>query len=299
MNQPSNTPTDGKVNLAAAPGADINFDDLFPVEPENLGALQAAPAGTNPPQTPQAPEYVIKSDDGKIVYKTADEAINGIRHKDELVERYRTYLQSQGVDPNTLQKQPEPQAQPSNGPQHKYIGQEDKLFDALSSAVASRDKKAYASALREYNEEVMNQNFAPVAPYIAEVARQKAVREVSKEAPEFVAFQNSAAWQETLNNLPKLKQAIEYSEQDFTAASSLSELYKIAYLVSKGMRPEPVVTQPVPQAQPTPAPVARPTLGVSTMTPPQPSAPPSMATREGRQALIADLQSRNIMDQKF
>ena len=298
MPQPSNNPADGKVNLSAAPGADINFDDLFPVEPENLGAPQAPPSGTVPQQTPQAPDFLIKSEDGKIVYKTAEEAINGIRHKDELVERYRTYLQSQGVDPNTLQKKdPEPQVQNPQGPQFKYLGNEDKLFDALSGAVQTQNKKAYAQALREYNEEVMQQSFAPVAPFISEVARQRAVREVSKEAPEFVTFQSSAAYNEALDRLPKLKQAIEYAENDFNAAASLPELYKIAYLVSQGMkRPEPVAAAP---AAPTPAPVARPTLASSTMTPPQPSAPPSMANADSRKQLINDLLARGAGDIRF
>src|SRR6185369_10822310 len=151
MNNNGNNPAaDGKVSLAGAPGADISFDDLFPIEPENVGAPQSAAKAHNNPAPPQA-EYLLKSEDGKIVYKTAEEAINGIRHKDDLVERYRAYLQEQGVDPNTLQKVPAPQAQPA-APGFKYLGNEDKLFDALSTAVANRDKKGYATALREYNE---------------------------------------------------------------------------------------------------------------------------------------------------
>jgi hypothetical protein len=298
MNNNGNTPAvvDGKVSLDNAPGADISFDDLFAVETNNIGGPQA-PVASNPPAVPQAPEYVLKSEDGKIVYKTAEDAINGIRHKDDLVERYRAYLQEQGVDPNTLQKLPAPQVQAAQ-PGFKYIGNEDKLFDALSTAVASRDKKAYATALREYNEEVTNQNFAPIAPLLADVARQRAVREVSQEAPEFVEFQRSAAWKQTLDSLPKLKQAIEYSETDLNAASGLSELYRIALLVSKGMKPAAPV-QAAPIAPPQPAPVARPTMSSSMLAPPQPSAPASFGSKAGRDQMIADLLAKGVADVKI
>lgn len=289
---PTNTTPGTSIDMSGAPGADISFDDLFPVEPQSTGP-QSQP-GTTPPVQPQAPvaappapEFFLKGT--KSVYKTPEDAIKGLDTKDDLIERYRSFLSTQGVDPNTLQptKKPEPQAQPVNP--------DEKLFDDLSGAVGRGDKRGYAEVLRNY----MAEQFAPVAPLMSEVARQRAVRQVSQEVPEFTSFISGDDYKQTLESLPRLKQAIEAAEGNLSMADSLGELYKITYLAAQGRRkPEPVVAAPVAApVQSTPA--ARPTTSPSTMTPPQPSAPLDMRTSEGRKALIRDLEARGILDRQF
>jgi hypothetical protein len=291
------------INMSRAPGADLSFDDLFPVEPENVSAAPQAPQGTTPP-APAAPSApYLKSEDGRIVYNTSEDAIKGIAHKDALVERYRTYLSSQGIDPNTLQSsRPEPQAPApttTTNSQYTYLDHEDKLFDELSAAATKGDKKAYGQLLRTYNREILNQEFAPIAPLIAEVARQRAVRQVSSEAPEFSTFQSSDRYRDTLDKLPKLKQAIELAENDLNMADSLGELYRITYLVSQGMNKPEVVVPAAAPAAPVQNPPRPTTMQPTSMAPPQPGVAPDLRTSEGRKSLIRDMEARGIGDLRF
>lgn len=302
---PTNTGTDPRLlaSMDAAPGADINFDNLFPIEDENMVRPQA-PSGTPAASAPQAPSEYLKA--GTSVYKTREEAEQGLAHKDALVNKYRSYLQTNGIDPNTFQPVPgsRPQAPTSQTPPAEidsYMNNEDALFDRLSAAAVKGDKKGYVGLLRKYNEELLQSQFAPVAPLISEVARQRAARQVSSEIRDFSNFQTSDDYNRTLDSLPRLKQAIEYAENNFSAADSLGELYKIAYLVRQGTnRPAevtPVVQAPVQSTMPS-AP-QRPTLTSSTMSVPAPSTPANIATSDGRKTLIRDAEARGIADMVF
>lgn len=296
------------IDLSSAPGSNMSFDDLFPVEPENASQ---APLGTTPqqptqtPQEPVTPQHFLRSVDGKIVYDSAEEAIKGISHKDALIERQRNFLSAQGYDPNTLQliTRPEPQA-PTAAPTspYTYLDNGDKLFDDLTAAATKGDKKAWVSLMRQYNTEVLANEFAPIAPLISEVARQRAVRQVTQEAPDFSTFQASPAYRATLEKLPRLKQAIDQAENNFQMADALSELYQMTYLIDQGLRKnaEPPVTlaTPVVQSAPNP-PTARPTMSSSTMSPPQPTSAPDLTTSQGRQQLIKDMEARGIKDRQW
>lgn len=311
MPQPSTPTTHGSyVDMGQAPGADTSFDELFPVEDQNLGAPQV-PTGTTPQAAePQAqpvvnqPNHFLKA--GKTVYNTAEDAVTGIQHKDTLIDRYRSFLATQGVNPDTLQpNQAQVQAQPAPviDPSRGYINHEDTLFDDLATAIQRGDKKGYGKLLAKYNQELMTEQFAPVAPLISEVARQRAVRQVTMEAPEFASFVTSENYGSTLDSLPRLKEAINVAENNFAASDSLGELYKIAYLAYQGSRKpaEPVV--PAIQAQPVVAaqtqPTFRPTQTPSAMTPPMPSSPADMRTSAGRQTLIREAEARGIKDMIF
>lgn len=312
MPQPSTPTANGSyVDLNAAPGADMNFDDLFPAEDSNLSASQT-PTGTTPPVAPQAtpvnpaaPEVFIRA--GSTVYRTPEDAVTGIQHKDTLIDKYRRFLTEKGVNPDTLQSsQPQAPVQPAPPAEapSTYLGHEEALFDDLSAAISRGDKKGYGRLLATYNQQLMTEQFAPVAPLISEVARQRSVRQVSLEAPGFSEFQSSAAYPATLDSLPRLKEAIQIAETNFSASDSLSELYKIAYLAFQGQRQPSAPVVPTPTVQPVAvAPNIqqpfRPTSTPSAMTPPQPSAPADMRTSAGRQTLIRDLEARGIKDYSF
>lgn len=304
------SPNGSYVDLGQAPGADMNFDELFPVEDQNLGAPQS-PQGTTPP-TPEAqppvaqqPDFFIKA--GSTVYKTSEDAVQGIRHKDTLIAQYRKFLADKGVNPDTLQAnqvQAPPQvAQPVDQSPQSYINHEDTLFDDLASAISRGDKKGYGKLLAKYNNELMTEQFAPVAPLISEVARQRAVRQVTMEAPEFASFVTSENYGSTLDSLPRLKEAINVAENNFAASDSLGELYKIAYLAYQGSRKPAEQVVPATQAQPVVAAqnqqTFRPTQTPSAMTPPMPSSPADLRTSAGRQTLIREAEARGIKDMIF
>lgn len=303
MPEPTN-PNSG-VDLSTAPGADINFDDLFPVEAESLVVAppQAAP-GTNPPaaapQAPQGNEFFLQGNTSR--YKTAEEAIKGLDTKDAMIDNYRNFLKTKGINPDTLEAvQPEPQAPSTPQSPYKYLNNEQKLYEDLARQ-ARTDPAAWGRTLREYNQEVLSAQVAPILPLLTEVSRQRAVRQVSQEATDFPTFIGSPAYSETLNKVPILKQAIENAENNFNMADSLPQLYQLAYMVGQNFRkPEPVAAPaaPAPVAA-TPQHPARPTTtSPSYMTPPQPGAPPDMRTSAGRKALIQDMEARGIKDFSF
>src|SRR5579863_9736244 len=120
----------GSVSLQDAPGGDQDWDSLFPnPELQPASQPQVANPGINPqqPQTPQAP--FLKA--GETVYNTAEDAANGVAHKDSVIAKYRNFLASNGLDPNAVLKddfqpqvrpqvQPQPEPTRSNSPYKHY-----------------------------------------------------------------------------------------------------------------------------------------------------------------------------------
>src|SRR5581483_6567620 len=158
MPNPINVPSfdRGFVPMDDAPGADSSFDELFPPE----GSESAAP--------PQAHTPFLQA--GKSVYLTPEDAAKGVAHKDELIDRYRTFLAEQGFDPNTFQ--PKASAQPQAPPKveqspYTYFGNGQKLYDDLAQAVASKDPVRYERVMQQYQTESFNAHLAPVAPLIS------------------------------------------------------------------------------------------------------------------------------------
>src|SRR5580698_10995771 len=89
------------VDMQAAPGADASWDDLFPPEGVPAGVPQA-PQGTNPPASqPQASSQTNQPflQAGSTVYLTPEAAVEGTLHKDQYIDRVRTFLKDQGFDP--------------------------------------------------------------------------------------------------------------------------------------------------------------------------------------------------------
>lgn len=292
------------VDLRNAPGADINLDDLFPIEPESLSAT--TPQGTTPPsapQTPSAADFFLKA--GKSVYKTSEDAARGVEHKDTLIDRYRSYLATKGIDPDTLQEKPKPEVRDPNS-QFTYLDDPNRYYKDLSDAAGKNDAVSWAKVQRQYNTELMAQEFQGLAPLIGEVSRQRAIRKVSEEAPDFGQFLGSEDYTSTLDRQPLLKRAIESAEANFQQADQLPELYQLAYLTSQGRKVRttsaPVTVNPVIQNPP----AARPTMASGTLTPPPPQVggpqghnPEAQlrsvaGSKAGLQQLIKDMEARGI-----
>ena len=291
-----------RVDFSQAPGADTSWDDLFP-STEGPAPPPQASAGINPPQNPpQAPEQQPFLKAGESVYLTAEEAARGIEHKDSLVAKYRDYLSEHGVDPNTLQStNPEPQAQPQSQPQtsHKWLGKGREYFTALSKAAQAQDMEQYERITGEYQQERLQDFLAPYQPLLAETARQRAIRSVSSEIPDFEKFVASPDYKKTLDSFPLYREMIQIGENNPVAAQRLPEVYKSLYLINQGFNRQQAVSNGAPVQQ-TQAPVQNPprpqSMAPSTLTPPQPGVDTRNWTtdKSARKQLLEDGRARGI-----
>jgi len=290
----------GHIDLSGAPGADTSFDDLFPPEGAPAAQPQAA-QGTQPPQPPQAPSQqqpFLKA--GDTVYLTAEEAARGVQHKDELVARYRAFLAENGFDPNELRpREPEPQVQPTAPSKYKYLGNGKQYYQDLAKAADPRNPnpEEYERITRQYQQEVFADMYAPYAPLMAESARQRAVRQVSSEIPNFQAFLDSPEFKKTTESIPLYKDMLQLGENDPEASKRLPEVYRMIYLTYQGMSRQQANSNPAPSAPPvTPTVRPTPTLSPSSLTPPSPGVDTRNWTTnpEARKQLIADSKARGI-----
>lgn len=265
----------GHVDLSTAPGADQDWDSLFPnPELQSASQPQVVNPGTTPqPQTPSN-EPFLKA--GETVYKTAEDAVQGTVHKDQLIAKYRNYLSEQGIDPNTMQKvaqQSTPQAEPARPSQFKYYGNPN-FFEEVAQAAQSRDKVKYEQLLAQHAREAAQSAFQeiidPWRPTLAETNRSRAIRQASTEVPDFQKFIEGPGYKKVLDTFPLYKEMIQIGENDPVAAQRLPEVYKSVYLIYQGMNQGQV--QSVTNATPsTPTVRSQPTLQPSSLTPPPPA----------------------------
>jgi len=252
----------GHVDLSAAPGADQDWDSLFP-NPELQSALssQATNPGTNPQQQPQATQNQPFLKAGETVYNTAEDAAKGVAHKDSEIAKYRSFLKQNGIDPNTMQRTA---AQSQAEPQHQSTTT--RFFDKVAEAASKGDKDGYETAMKEFFTGLID----PWRPTLAEMNRFKAYQQVSRELTGFKEFYDNGSYQQTLEKNPLLKDMNQIGENDPVAAQRLPEVYRMAYFNFKGTQPvsqEP--TNATPQNNPTVR--SQPTLQPSALTPPNQS----------------------------
>lgn len=296
-----------RIDMSGAPGSDISFDDLFP--PSEGPAAPQAPQGTIPLQQPQAVDQpFLKA--GSSIYNTAEEAARGLEHKDQLVARYRAFLSENGFDPNELKPVVKPQAapEPQTPSPYKYY-KSNKLFSSLSNALSNKDMAAYEQIQSEFAAEAaqdqIQQILAPYAPLLAETARQRAIRDVSKEIPDFVNFYGSANYKAVTDRIPLIREMEAIGESNPSAASRLPELYKMSYLISQGMNPQAPPAQVVPPVQnpPTartqttslsPSSLTPPSQGVDTRSWAQSQGNGRQLNTDARKQLIKDFEGRGI-----
>lgn len=294
MPEPVITPT---VDAGAPPSApvtpveDLNWAELFPTDPgARVPALPASatPPATPPPTQPVAPPPVVTSEFLKTttgtVYKSADEAIKGIEHKDTLIEQLRQrYIFERGIDPITNQPvQSTPQAPVP------YTQDPNRYFKDLVGAVQKNDSTAYLNT----QQQLILDTLGPIAPLITSMAKAQAADSVTVELKDFREFSATDNYRKVMDELPDLKQAIALAESDYRFHNRLPELYKIAYWTAQGRR-MPELLRAQPPAAPTQP--ARPTTSPSTLTPPSaPATQPDMSTAEGRKAIIAAAEARGV-----
>lgn len=287
------------------PAGDAAFDSLFQeLEPTTPHASTPAPTQPQAPveQQPQAqptpPQatFELKNASGSVNYKSADEAIRGIESKDATINQLRnTVIAMTGYDP--LTKQPS-QSQPIS-----YLSSPDRYAKDLTEAAEEGSRTGrfdkYGQVQARFVGEIIQSQIAPYVPNVLQAGRQNAINRMAQAVPDFPTFYGSAEYEQTLEATPALRRAIATAEQTPDYQAELPELYKLAYEVRQAakLREQIKSGNAAPPNQP-----ARPTLQPTTLTPPSspsPQARPTLATSEGRKAIIAGAESKGVLDTTF
>jgi hypothetical protein len=263
------------VSFEEAPHGDLSLDDIFG-DPQ-----PTAVTTTEPEQTPASQAQPFLKTATGTVYNSADDAVKGIEHKDQLIAELRQKLSStNGVDPI---KQP-------TGPKN-YLDDKEGYFRDLSDAVATKNPERYM----EIQSKFVLDNLAPIAPAITNLVKANAVEQVVVQVPKFKEFMASQDYHDTLDALPLLKGAIETTERNPAASDQLPQLYRMAYDISAARKipdlvrqARPVETRPTVQSTPMSAPNT-----------PNPSAQPDLSTPEGRKAIIAQQEKAGVLNLRW
>lgn len=275
-----------EVNFDDAPSGDLSLDDVFGEHPGQTTTTVTPQTTLTPVVATPSAEPVIKTNTG-TVYKTLDDAKTGIEHKDALIGQLRDQvLKATGQDPLKPARRQEPE-------QIDYNRDQDRYFEDLASAVAKKDTKAYMNV----QQKLIMDTLGPVAPTIAALSRANAERVVGEQLPEFRGFLGSDDYRNLEQQSPLLMDAIRQAEMNPSAGQQLPELYKVAYLASRGSR-VPEIVQAAQHAAPAQV-VPRPTVHSGQIAPPSttsPAAAPSLQTREGRKALVAQYEQAGLQD---
>ena len=284
--------------LGSAPNADLSLDEIFAFNESGTPPLEATEtpnASGAPPATADA--YFL--DAGKTKYKTAEEAVKGIAHKDALIAKLREgYIASTGKDPITGNEVRKPEvAQPSDGQRKSYLEDPEGYYKQLADANAKGDAAGYMKA----NVQLVQDMIAPYVGTLQKVARDSAINTVTAKHADFGTFQMSDAYGSTLDAFPSLKNAIQSAEGNIAFKDQLPELLDIAYTLSQGLKVPELLTsrtaggsQVVDVKPPS-------TMAGHTLTPPETttiSANP-LATSADRKAYIANFEARGFGNAKF
>jgi hypothetical protein len=306
------------------PTGDEDFDSLFQrigVDGENLTnsntvptELTTAPEEPAPQEVPEAPPAKpswteLKTKTG-TVYKTAEDAIQGIETKDNTIAQLRSMIAAvTGEDP--LSKSG---AKPgtTNAPQKpvSYLQDEARFAQDLTQAAElgqkTNDWKAYRNVQAQLAYEVVQSAVGAYIPVVQKVGKQEAIEAVAKELPEFRNFYGSQEYQKVLEQRPKLAGYIKTLEGNATMQEDLAEQYrdvwnehqvkKLAELASKPVAVVPNPTPRTPLKNRTPDFRQEPNDGMRRQ---QPASKPTLATAEGRKALIEELEKRGLADVSF
>lgn len=277
MSQP-NMPTmsDAPASLDAA-----TLDSLFPADPVSTTATtQPTPAPPPTATTPTPNEPFIKGN--KTVYKTREEAIEGVDRKDALIDELRQrYSLATGIDPITQRPlAASPQASDN------YATNPQKWFDDLSKA---KDAETLAAVQSKFFMDTLQ----PYVPTLAHATKTQAMADVKNEIPDFENIYKSPDFKATLDATPSLREAIETAEGNVKFHSRLPDLYKTAYLVHQGIRLPELLKQAAPTNTPT---TVRTTNNPTSVPPPDsgPTAQLDLSTPEGRKAIIAQAENTGL-----
>lgn len=284
------------------PSTEVDWFADMPGGVEALDALFEEPQTTAPsdPHTEVQPqdEPAKEPEDDFIrtgsgtVYKTKEDAIKGVEHKDALIEKLRmAEIARSGIDPLT--------GQPVRGPQTQapvsYRQDPVRAYQELSEAVAKNDAKRFTEILDTLNKEALDERLAPFAPLITNLAKQQAIEAVEAELKGFREFHSKPDFANVIKALPELEQAIQVAESDPRFHDKLAGLYKMSYLAAQGMRlPELIRARATtaPQNQPVRSPTNPGTLTPANAT----ATKPGLTTSEGRKAIIEQFEQSGGLD---
>lgn len=275
------------VDLNGAPGGDLNLDDIFGNE-DVLGSQTTTPESNTPQATTTEPEPFLKTSTG-TVYKSAEDAVKGVEHKDQLITQLRQQLnEATGKDP--LKRTPEPTNVNKN-----YLDDKGLYFRDLSKSVEDKNPERYM----EVQTKLIYDTLAPLAPAITSLVRNSAIESLEKELPDFRKFAASDDYSQTLEKFPLLKGAIEVAERNPQASNQLPEFYKLVYNAHRGSKLPEIVEQARSSAAPQ---TTRPTVSSGVTTPPSNAAvaaTPSLETKEGRKAIIEQQEKSGILNLRW
>jgi hypothetical protein len=278
------------INFDDAPGGDISLDDIFgEASPATTPVIESnEPQTTAPATTPVGP--FLKTKTG-TVYKSVEDAVEGIEHKDTLIAQLREQVkQRTGDDPLAARRSPAPNA-PVN-----YNDNNEQYFTDIANAVEKKDTRAYMAA----QQKLIMDSLGFLSPTITSLSKANAERVVSEQIPEFKGFLSSEHYAHISEESPLLADAIRSAEANPAAANQLPELYRIAYLANQGRRVPELIQS---AGNRTPAVQPRPTVQSTPLAPPAttgvPVVAPSLDTAAGRKALIDQMEGKGIGNQKW
>lgn len=294
---PASVPAAQPASVPYRDGGPLSWDELFPTEAQPAPGSQGAttPQGGQPTQAQVAAQtaaanaaaFELKTKTG-TVYKSAEDAIKGIEHKDALIEQLRQrYILERGIDPVTNQPVhlQTSQSQPAN-----YMQDRKRYVDDLTQAAQKNDSEAIWNAQTK----LIFDALAPLAPVMSKLAEQQAIETLSGEIKDIREFIGSEDYKRALEDAPGLSDAINRAKGDIQFNQQLSGLYKVAYRVSQGIRlPEILKAQPNQAAQPVRTTTAPATLAPATQTSVQASLHGGKASRD---ALIAQYEAQGVAD---
>lgn len=287
---PEPTVSSNSFDFFDAPSGDSSLDDIFIPGDEN-NSNSNTPVVTEQ-QTEVSSEPFLKTSTGSV-YKSADEAVRGIEHKDALILELRQKLSDQnGVDP--LRKRTPEVEDPGL---MSYIENPKKYFADLNEAAKSGDEAKILAVQQRFVEENTARTLAPYAGILSNAIKSQAVESVSGSIPKFQEFLGSEDYKTTLENYPLLKRSIEISESNPQQSGDLGQLYRMAYEVSNGRNLPKIVEANRANPQLT----TRPTVSSTQPTPvgQQRVAQPTMGSSDGRKSIIAQQEANNVENLRF
>lgn len=270
------------MNFDDAP--DGQLDDIF--ASVNDGVTQTVtPVTTTTPEVGDDTQPFLKTATG-TVYKSVDDAVKGIEHKDA----YITQLKAELDAAKATQTKPVETVQEVN---KSYRSNPAEYFKKIKEA---KDETELLKVQTEFVNEVTNDAIAPYAPILVGMVKSQAIDSIQSEVPKFREFLGSEDYKSTLERFPLLKQSIEISEMYPERSGDLAQLYRLAYNTAVGSNLPKYTTQtvqPVAQVRPTV------TSTPSTPLPRTTSAPPSFGNSEGRKAIIEQQEANGVGNLRF
>lgn len=297
----------GELNVDMSAAPDVTFDDLFPAENTLEQPTTAAPpsteATTTAPPASQPEGFYIKTSTG-TVYKSQEDTVKGIEHKDRTIEQLRAkYREATGRDP--LTEEPKP------APRRSYLADDKAYYKDMSEAVSKGDTRRFLEINRQLAQEVVNEQVGPYAPVLQRVSRQEALSDVNSKIKGFQEFVNTEEYSKILDERPALAQAIKFAEsdprfryrqnQDGSFADSLPELYQLVYDSAQARKvPELLKQGPRVGTAPTQTP-PRPTMSTSSIAPGEPTNEndENWTSIKGLQAIQKSAERRGVLDFKW